>query len=95
MTKTQFWKALEKAEKAQATIDKFMYEFHDHFANIDIYDIRITYCAGDGFLILNGMSDRGDVYNITKEIMSGIFALKTQEEAYEFFDKLKKGHEGL
>lgn len=95
MTKTQFWKALKKAEQAQATIEKFMYDFNDHFAKLDIYDMHITYCEGDGFLILNGMSDRGDVYKITKENIDGIYKLKTQEQAYDFFDKLKKGHEGI
>lgn len=88
MTPSQFNKRLAQVEKAQALIESFYDDFKDHFEQIDAYEIDMTYCKGDGFLLLDGNHHSGLVFNPTKEVMEKLLKLKTDVEVYDFFKKL-------
>jgi hypothetical protein len=94
MNAKQFFKELAKAEKAQAIVENFMKLVNEHFRDLDIYAVSVTYCKGDGFLLLDSRA-RGDVYPITQERIEKILSFKTEEEVYAFFDLLSKQGDGV
>lgn len=94
MNAEQFFKDLKKAEKAQAIVKSFLDSVEQHFLNLKIYDVSITYCAGDGFLFLDSRT-KGHVYPISKNLVEDIFSLSSQEDVFSLFDRLDKQGVGL
>lgn len=94
MNSKQFFKELAKAQKAQKIVENFMNLVDEHFSALDIFDVGITYCKGDDFLLIDSRT-KGHVYQITVERIKEVLAFKSDEELYAYFDALNKRGEGV
>lgn len=91
MTPLQFKKGLEEAKSAQKEIDRFFKRVSNHFMDLEIYEVGITHCPGDGFLFMHFDS----VYQLTDSETYKLFKMTTEEEVYSFFDELEKSNRGI
>lgn len=94
MDSKEFWKLHNKAEKAQDFIKKFFLEFENHFINnLGCFEISITYCEGDGFLILDNRSS--NVFPLSEDHINFLFNAKTEDEVLNYLDMLEEKFEGI
>ena len=94
MNAKQFFKKLDQAQKAQAIVEGFLNSVEQHFTNLKIYEISMTYCAGDGFLFLDSRT-KGHVYPLSKKLVEEVLSSSSQDEVFALFDQLNEQGGGI